>query len=152
VLFHDPNRLLRQRWLAALDSAAPQSLPAVLRRAVATVRPADRASAQRRADHRILPVARTVEAVVATLEPFFSGTTERRGYELLAEESLMTALVPANQAEYLAEITDLALREAVIRHLMCEEVLPELMDQAAGTALGLNIQWTLGRYTREGGD
>ncbi|WP_260728780.1 class I SAM-dependent methyltransferase [Dactylosporangium roseum] len=148
LLFHDPNRLLRQRWLDALDDHTPEHLPTVLRRAVAAARPGDRTSAQRRADRRILPTARTADAVAGALAPYFHGTIDRRGYELLAEESLMTALVPANQTEYLAEITDPVLREEVIRYLMCEEVLPALMKERAGTALGLNIQWTLGRYTR----
>nr|BFE84761.1 hypothetical protein GCM10020093_073620 [Planobispora longispora] len=60
----------------------------------------------------------------------------------------MTALVPANQAEYLSEIDDQGLREAVIHHLMRERVLPELMNGPAGTALGLNIEWTIGRCRR----
>ena len=108
----------------------------------------DRHAAQRRADRRILPSPQTTEAVAAALEPHFHGTIERRTYELLAEESLMTALIPANQSEYLAEITDERLRDSVIRHLMHERVLPELMSGSAGTALGLNIEWKLGRYTR----
>ncbi len=148
LLFHDPNRLLREHWLAALDSAEPHSLAPPLRDAVARVRPAERASAQRRADRRILPTPQTRTSVAAALAPYFHGTVERRTYELLAEESLMTALVPANQAEYLAEIADRGLREAVIRHLMREHVLPELMRGPAGTALGLNIEWTIGRYER----
>ena len=60
----------------------------------------------------------------------------------------MTALVPANQTEYLAEIAEDRLREGVIRHLMRERVLPELMGGPAGTALGLNIEWKLGRCAR----
>lgn len=146
LLFHDPNRLLRQHWLAALDTAEPHTLAPVLADAVASVSSAARATAQRRADRRILPTPQTVESVEAALAPYFTGTIERRAYEILTEESLMTALVPANQAEYLAEITDQRLREAVIRHLMCERVLPALMSGPAGTALGLNVEWTLGRY------
>lgn len=148
ALFHDPNRLLRKHWLAALDAPDPQSLPPVLRAAVIAASRADRDAAQRRADRRILPTPQTAEAVAAALAPRFEGAIERRTFELLAEESLMTALVPANQAEYLAEIADDRLRDGVIRHLMRERVLPELMDGPAGTALGLNIEWKLGRYTR----
>lgn len=148
LLFHDPNRLLRRHWLAALDTAEPRTLPAVLRDAVATVAPAARGTAQRRADRRILPTPPTVTSVEAALAPYFAGTIDRRAYELLAEESLMTALVPANQTEYLAEITDPRLRAAVIRHLMGERVLPALMSGPAGTALGLNVEWTLGRYVQ----
>lgn len=148
LLFHDPNRLLRQHWLAALDTPRPETLAPVLREAVTSVRPAARAVGQRRADRRILPTPQTVAGITTALTGWFDGIAERRTYELLAEESLMTALVPANQAEYLSEIADQDRREVVIRHLMRERVLPELMGGQAGTALGLNIQWTLGRYTR----
>jgi SAM-dependent methyltransferase len=147
VLFHDANRLLRKHWLEALDGPEPESLAPPLRAAVAAARRTDRHVAQRRADRRILPSPQTAEAVAEALAPYFHGTTERRTYELLAEESLMTVLIPANQTEYLAEITDERLRESVIRHLMRERVLPELMSGSAGTALGLNIEWKLGRYT-----
>ncbi|MFI1869173.1 class I SAM-dependent methyltransferase [Streptomyces jumonjinensis] len=148
VLFHDPNRLLRRYWLAALDSADPAGLPPVVRAAVAAVRPASRAEAQRRADRRILPAARTVSSVEAALTPHFLGRTRRRTDELLAEESLMTALVPANQTEYLAEVSDPRVRGELIHHLMSGRVLPELMAGPAGTALGLSIAWTTGRYQR----
>ncbi|HUY52422.1 MAG TPA: class I SAM-dependent methyltransferase [Streptosporangiaceae bacterium] len=148
VLFHDPNRLLRRHWLAAVDAPQPGALPPVLREAVTCARHADRDAARQRADRRILPRPQTAESVAAALQPHLQGAIERRTYELLAEESLMTALVPANQAEYLAEIADQPLREAVIRHLMTERVLPELMSGPAGTALGLNVEWKLGRYTR----
>lgn len=148
VLFHEPNRLLRRYWLAALDSAEPDALPPVVRAAVAAVRPASRAEAQRRADRRILPSPRTVSSVEAALAPHFLGTVRRRTDELLAEESLLTALVPANQAEYLAEVTDVELRGELIRHLMSRQVLPELMGGPAGTANGLHIAWTTGRYRR----
>lgn len=148
VLFHDPNRLLRKHWLAALDAPDPQLLAPVLRAAVVAASQADRDAAQRRADRRILPTPQTAEAAATALAPRFEGAIERRTFELLAEESLMTALVPANQAEYLAEIADDQLRDGVIRHLMGERVLPELLDGPAGTGLGLNIEWKLGRYTR----
>jgi SAM-dependent methyltransferase len=147
TLFHDPNRLLRRYWVEALDAPEPESLPSPLREGVAAARGADRRAAQRRADRRILPTPQTAEAVAEALAPYFAGTIERRTYELLAEENLMTALVPANQAEYLAEIEDERLRSAVIRHLLGERVLPELMSGPAGTALGLNIEWKIGSYT-----
>jgi SAM-dependent methyltransferase len=151
ALFHDPNRLLRKLWLDALDAPEPDSLPPVLRAATAAARQADRAAASRRADRRIPPAPQTAESVASALAPYFEGSIERRTFELLAEESLMTALVPANQAEYLAEISDERLREGVIRYLMGERVLPELIGGPAGTALGLNIEWKLGRYTRTAG-
>jgi SAM-dependent methyltransferase len=148
ALFHDSNRLLRQHWLAALDAPDPEILAPVLRNARAAVPAAVRAGAQRRADKRILPVPQTVESVHAALSPYFDGAIQRRPYELLAGEMLMTALVPANQTEYLAEISDKSLREAVIHHLMLDRVLPNLMNGPAGTGLGLNIDWALGRYSR----
>lgn len=148
VLFHDPNRLLRKHWLGALDAPDPESLPPVLRAAAIAADGADREAARRRADRRILPTPQTAESVAGALAPCFEGAIERRTFELLAEESLMTALVPANQTEYLAEIADDRLRDGVIRFLMRERVLPELMSGPAGTAQGLNIEWKLGRYTR----
>ncbi|MFC4057190.1 methyltransferase domain-containing protein [Planomonospora corallina] len=148
LLFHDSNRLLRRYWLAALDSPEPRTLAPVLREAVSQVRPSAREAAQRRADKRILPTPQTRASVAAALASRFQGAVEERAYEILAEECLMTALVPANQAEYLSEITDRSLREAVIHHLMRERVLPELMSGPAGTALGLNIEWTIGRFRR----
>lgn len=148
VLFHDPNRMLRRHWLAALSASETGALPPVLRAATDAARQSDRAAAQRRADRRILPEPQTEASVAAALAPHFQGTISRRTFELLAEESLMTALVPANQAEYFAEISDQHLRDRVIRYLMCEQVLPTLMDGPAGTGLGLNIEWKLGRYTR----
>ncbi|MUN36173.1 methyltransferase domain-containing protein [Actinomadura sp. NEAU-AAG5] len=148
LLFHDANRLMRRYWLAALDGARTDGLAPVLREAAASAREVSRSSAQRRADRRILPTPRHIDAVAAELAPYFSGTAERRTYEILAEECLMTALVPANQQEFLAEIPDRDLREGVIRHLLLDRVLPELMDGPAGTARGLNLEWKLGRFTR----
>jgi SAM-dependent methyltransferase len=148
VLFHDPNRLLRTYWLAALDAPKPESVPPVLRAAVAAARQADREAAQRCADRRILPRPQTAESITAALRPYLIGSIERRTYELLAEESIMTALIPANQAGYMAEIADQDLREDVIRYLMTKRVLPRLMNGPAGTALGLNVEWKLGRYIR----
>jgi hypothetical protein len=70
-------------------------------------------------------------------------------YELLAEEALDTLLVPSNQAEYLPEIGDPVLRGAVVRELMLDAILPLMQEGPAATALGLNVQWTLGSVTRE---
>ncbi|WP_067798126.1 class I SAM-dependent methyltransferase [Actinomadura formosensis] len=147
VLFHDANRLVRRYWLAALDTDDPGGLAPVLREAAASVRQPLRADAQRRADRRILPAPVHGEAVAAALAPYFEGAVERRTYEFLAEECLLGALVPANQREYFAEISDRRLREAVIRHLMLDRVLPEMMSGPAGTAHGVNVEWKLGRFT-----
>ncbi|MFG2004665.1 methyltransferase domain-containing protein [Spirillospora sp. NPDC048911] len=148
VLFHEPNRLLRRHWLDAMDGADPSALPAPLREAVAQARSASRPLSRQRADRRILPTPRTVESVAADLERSLTGTTTSQTFELLAEESLATALVPSNQAEYLAEITDRATREEVIRYIMGEYVFPELMTGPAGTGLGFNIEWKFGVFER----
>jgi SAM-dependent methyltransferase len=148
LLFHAPNRRLRERWLAALDSNDPDGLPPAVRAAVESVPAEARADAQARADRRILPQPQTAQSVGEAFAARLSGGYEQRSYELLAEESLLTILVPSNQEEFLPEIEDRPLREAAIRHLMTEEVLPELMSGPAGTALGLNVQWTLGSYER----
>ncbi|MBO3741356.1 class I SAM-dependent methyltransferase [Actinoplanes flavus] len=147
LLFHDANRLMRRYWLDALDAERPTDLHPVLREAASTVNQASRAGAQRRADRRILPTPQHSDAVAGALEPYFTGNIERRTYECLAEECLMTALVPANQQEYLAEIPEQRPREKVIRHLLLDRVLPELMSGPAGTARGLNLEWKLGRFT-----
>ncbi|TDV41059.1 class I SAM-dependent methyltransferase [Actinophytocola oryzae] len=148
LLFHDANRLLRKYWLAALDSVEGGPVPPQLRAAVAAAHSVSREDAQRRADRRILPSPRDVSSVESALAPHFDGRTTRRTDEMLAEEILMTTFVPANQAEYLAEIPDADLRGELIRHLMVERVLPELMGGSAGTANGLNIAWATGRYHR----
>lgn len=148
VLFHDSDRLLREHWLTVLDAPDPRSLPSVLREAVVASEGADRQAAQRRADRWIPPAPQTADSVATALAPRFQGAIKRRTFELLAEESEMASLVPSHLAEYLGEIADDGLRDGVIRYLMRERVLPELMSGPAGTALGLNIEWKLGRYTR----
>jgi hypothetical protein len=164
VLFHDPNRALRERWLELLaeehppgplpheNSDARPPLTALVRdsvrRARASLDPATLREAQGRADRRILPQAHAVDDVVAALDGHFSGEVEFRTYEMLCDEVLDALLVPSNQAEYLPEIPDRAVREEVIRELMLDEVLPAMQEQPAGTALGLNLHWTLGRFSR----
>ncbi|MFF4741234.1 methyltransferase domain-containing protein [Streptomyces sp. NPDC001262] len=151
VLFHDPNRLLRQHWLNALDAADPSALPTPLREAVVRARAAGNPNAQERADRRILPTPQSIEGVVAALEQFMTGITTSQTFELLAEENLATALVPSNQAEYLAEITDRATREAVIRHIVREHVFPEISAGPAATGRGYNIEWKFGVFERRQG-
>jgi SAM-dependent methyltransferase len=148
VLFHDANRLLRRHWLDALDAADPHGLPSPLREAVTGARAAPRLLTQQRADRRILPAPQSVAGVAATLQRSMTGTTTRQTFELLFEESLATALVPSNQAEYLAEITHRTTREAVIRYIMREYVFPELSIGPAGTGLGFNIEWKFGIFER----
>jgi hypothetical protein len=67
---------------------------------------------------------------------------------MLSEEVVQGLLVPSNQAEYLPEIADRPLRERAIRELMRNDVLPAMQAGPAGTALGLNLHWTLGRFSR----
>lgn len=151
VLLHDPNRALRGRWLELLADGDPEELSAALavavRRARAELDEAGLVEAQRRAERRIRPRP-LADEVVAALAPSFEGEALTTGYEMLAEEIVRGMLVPSNQAEYMPEIADRALREEVIRELMRSDVLPSLQASPAGTALGLNYHWTLGRFSR----
>jgi SAM-dependent methyltransferase len=132
VLLHDPNRTLRERWLELhreeLDGEALRA-------------------AQARADRRILPRPPASE-VGEALARRFAGEIETRTYEMLAEDIVKGLLVPSNQAEYLAEISDRSQREETIRELMLGDVLPRMQKGPAGTALGLNLQWTLGDFSK----
>jgi hypothetical protein len=139
VLFHDANRALRRRWLARLANG---ELTDVARDAAAM------RQAQRRADRRILPRAHGAADVAAALDGHFSGQLELPTHEILEDDILDTLLVPSNQAEFLSEISDRAVREEVIRDLMRSEVVPALQEGPAGTAAGLNVQWTLGSFAR----
>jgi SAM-dependent methyltransferase len=151
VLLHDPNRALRERWLELLSSGDASGLSSDLAQAVGQAR--DRfdeeglREAQSRADRRILPRPLAAE-VSAALERRFSGEVELRSYEMLGEDIVRGLLVPSNQEEYLPEIPDRALRERVIRKLMLSEVIPALQAGPAGTALGLNLHWTLGAFSK----
>lgn len=159
LLFHDANRALRRRWLELLggrhpphpDPSGRRSAPtAPLREAVRQAHrnfdQAARSRADARANRRVLPQANSSLDVTSALAGQFGGPVaiERQTHEILGQDVLQTLLVPSNQAELLPEITDRDLREEVIRELMLGEVLPALQDGAAGTALGLNVQWTLG--------
>jgi SAM-dependent methyltransferase len=131
LLLHDPNRALRERVLRRLDR---EGIDEPTRRA-----------ARERAERRILPrpLAQDVGDALAT---HFDGEIEHRAYEMSGEEIIRGLLVPSNQAEYLPEISDRGEREELIRELMSEEVLPEMRRGPAGTALGLNLHWTLGSF------
>lgn len=132
VLLHDPNRILRERWLELHGD----ELDARVRK-----------EAQERADRRIRP--RPLQAdVTAALEPHFDGSAEEAAYEMLADDIVRGLLVPSNQAEFLPEIEERTQREATIRSLMREDVLPRMREGPAATGLGLNFHWTLGAHTR----
>lgn len=151
VLLHDPNRALRNRWLELLAGADPESLSPALSEAVRGAREEldeeDMRRAQERAERRIRPRPLASE-VADALASNFEGEIRSTAYEMLSEEVVRGLLVPSNQAEYLPEIADRPLREAAIRELMLGDVLPSLQAGPAGTALGLNLHWTLGRFSR----
>jgi SAM-dependent methyltransferase len=151
VLLHDPNRALRSRWLELLHGTNGVSPSPIVRDAVVTARreldPDALRAAQERAERRILPHPLASE-VTAALEAHLEGDVETRAYEMLSEEIVDGLLVPSNQAEYLPEIGWREVREAVIREVMTGEVIPAMQEGPAGTALGLNLHWTLGAYTK----
>jgi SAM-dependent methyltransferase len=151
VLLHDPNRRLRERWLELLADADPEGLSPMLgeavRRARAELDEEGLRRAGERADRRIRPRPLASE-VTDALAPRFAGEVRSTAYEMLSEEVVQGLLVPSNQAEYLPEIADRPLRERAIRELMRNDVLPAMQAGPAGTALGLNLHWTLGRFSR----
>jgi SAM-dependent methyltransferase len=131
VLLHDPNRAVRELWLQRNGKELGGE---ALR------------EGQERADKRIRPRPLATD-VTAALGGRFSGEIELAAYEMPNEDIVSGLLVPSNQAEFLPEIPDRSRREAMIRELM-DEVLTEIQEGPAGTALGLNLHWTLGAYTR----
>lgn len=149
VLLHDPNRLLRERWLEFLagERPPPAAIAAVVERARAGRDPGSARAAQERADRRIRPRPLAAE-VVEALDRDFEGTIETGAYEMLAEDIVDGLLVPSNQAEFMPEIVDRSEREAVIRELMIAAVIPELRAGPAATGLGLDFHWVLGDGTR----
>jgi SAM-dependent methyltransferase len=162
VLFHDPNRALRVRWLDLVAGersarAKPPEEQAVdpiyaepLRIAIQEVRaartPETMRAAQARADRRVLPQPNAADDVQAAIEAHFKAHAEMESqtHEILQEDIVDTLLVPSNQGEFLSEIEDDGLREQVVRELMLTEILPQMRAQPAGTAVGLNVHWTLG--------
>jgi SAM-dependent methyltransferase len=151
VLLHDPNRALRERWLELLEGGEGEASSPVLKEAVRRARAdfdeAALRAAQERADRRIQPRPLATE-ITAALAPHLDGEVELTAYEMLGEEVVRGLLVPSNQAEFLPEIRDRELREAAIRELMRGEVLPAMQAGPAGTALGLNLHWTLGAFSK----
>jgi hypothetical protein len=148
VLFHDPNRALRRRWLELLAGAAeyPDGLERAVCHARSNLDVADSRQVGRRADSRILPEPNSAHAVADALSAHFTGTMETRTNEILREDIVDALLVPSNQAEFLPEIADRPLRENAIRHLLLREILPAMEQSAAGTGMGLNVHWTLGSF------
>ncbi|HEV7883222.1 MAG TPA: hypothetical protein VGO81_06615, partial [Solirubrobacteraceae bacterium] len=150
VLFHDPNRALRAHWKALVEGdAEPRS--ALQRDAAAVARHQRNGApliADGRADKRILKDANTATGLGEMLSARFTGTITTEAHEIADRETLDTLLVPSNQGEYLPEIEDVAIREALIEELLTGDVLPVLHDGPAGTALGYNVHWTFGDFRR----
>jgi SAM-dependent methyltransferase len=132
ILLHDPNRAVRELWL---ERAGGELDAEVLR------------EGRERAERRIQPRPLASD-VTATLGTRFEGETKQASYEMLDRDIVAGLLVPSNQAEFLPEIPDRGRREAIIRELMLDVVLPRLRKGPAGTGHGLNLHWTLGAYTR----
>jgi len=164
VLFHDCNRALRARWLELLGQDHSQELLSLrddgragggrstallaARSARKSLDSAAEHDAVARAGRRILSTPQKTGDVVAALGKHLAGEIELRTYEMLDEEILEALLVPSNQREYLPELEDPVRRGQVIRELMLSEVLPAMHERPASTALGLNLQWTLGSFTK----
>jgi ubiquinone/menaquinone biosynthesis C-methylase UbiE len=151
VLLHDPNRALRERWLELLaDTEVHDLSPALgeaLRRAREELDEESLQAAQQRADRRIRPRPLATE-VFEALETRFAGEIRTTAFEMLGEDVVRGLLVPSNQAEYMPEIPHRELRESVIRELMLDVILPRMQSGAAGTSLGINLHWTLGKFYR----
>ncbi len=158
VLFHDANRALRKRWVELLTAEpsetaeASRSVSPIASETAASVREtlddAARQEAQRRAEAHILTAPNTVRGVVAALDAHLDGYVERPTQETLDDELLEALLLPAIQAEYMAEIRERTVRETVIRELMLGDVLPRMEARGARTARGVNVRWSLGSFAR----
>src|SRR3954452_3470863 len=153
VLFHDPNRALRAHWKALVAGEA-EPRTSLQRDAVAVARRARDGApliADDRADKRILKDANTRDGLGQMLAARFAGAITTQAHEIADRETLDTLLVPSNQGEYLPEIEDVAIREAVIEELLHGDVLPVLHASPAGTALGYDVHWTFGDFRRLSG-
>lgn len=153
VLLHDPNRALRERWVELLRGEAEpgsETVAGAVRQARKELDEEGLQRAQDRADRRIRPRPLAAE-VAAAMASRFEGELELATYEMVGEDIVRGLLVPSNQAEFLPELADRPLREAVITELMRNEVIPKLRQGPAATGLGLNFHWTLGAHRRRSG-
>lgn len=87
---------------------------------------------------------------VATARAGMTGDP-RQSASRYSRRTFDTLLVPSNGGEYLSEIEDRQLREAVIGALLGEEVLPALQAGPAGTAAGLNVHGRWAASPRDDG-
>jgi hypothetical protein len=159
VLFHDPNRALRRRWVALMDgeAALPHSgvtghdpvAAEAARRAQSNLGPGDRAACARRAERRILQSPNEADFVNRALGEHLRGTMERCTFEMLDGDFVDALLIPSNGGEYLPEIDSREERGEVIRRLMLGEILPAFSKGPAATGLGLSVQWTFGAMRRD---
>ncbi len=149
VPFHEPNRMVRERWKRLLQGTAE---PATALQAAALRAARERAARglplvdDERADKRILRRPHDAPDVAAALSEHFTGTVTTQTHEIVQSETLDTLLVLSNQREYLPEIEDETLRSALIRELMLGEVLPALRAGPASTGGHYNVHWTFGDF------
>jgi SAM-dependent methyltransferase len=149
VPFHEPNRMVRERWKQLLAGAVE---PATALQAAALRAARDRADRglalvdDERADKRILRRPHNAPDVAAALSDHFTGAVTTQTHEIVPNETLDTLLVLSNQREYLPEIEDDTLRSALIRELMLDEVVPALRAGPASTGGGYNVHWTFGDF------
>jgi hypothetical protein len=159
VLFHEPNRMLRRRFLEILQD--PSELSAILASLSITERrsyedlaarvaeigdrltPQVRAERQAAADRQILPVANDMGEVDREIARSFVGEIFSKHFEMRPSDSLEAILVPSNQ-RYLPEVDDLDLRRRITSLLMNGVVLPALRDGPAATTYGFSLHWTFG--------
>ncbi len=149
VPFHEPNRMVRERWKQLLTGAAEPATPLQAAALRAARERAARGLAlvdDERADKRILRRPHNAPDVAAALGGHFTGAVTTQTHEIVPSETLDTLLVLSNQREYLPEIEDLTLRSALIRELMLGEVLPALRAGPASTGGGYNVHWTFGDF------
>ncbi len=162
-VIHAANRLLRgvisevlddEGRLAPIIARLPEAeraryraLPARIREIRERLGPEERARLRALGDKQVLPVPTDVSEIHAELSRRFLGATSTSMSVLSEEDAIALSLLPANQ-RYFAEVPERGCREALIRLLLCAEVLPRLRAGPAGHPTGLNLHWTSGRYVR----
>jgi len=142
VLFHDPNRMMRKKWLDILhnsSSPSPGGIDKLSARNLLTQ------TSIMRANRRILRQPNSFEEVVRALEGALRGRAWRRFFEIEQRDVVNTMMVPSNHSEYLSECEDCDKRVQLVEYLM-EMVFEDLSDNPARTEAGLMIDWTLGEF------
>ncbi|MGR9107603.1 MAG: AprA-related methyltransferase [Gammaproteobacteria bacterium] len=162
-LIHSANRKVRKRLeqlldresrLARLLSKPSESSAAEFEGLISRFEtftehldPHSREKARQRAEKQILPVPTDLTVIKQALERYFSGKTRVKLSFMSDEELLDLALLPANQRNA-GEIEPRDLREQFLTALLKFDVLPEIHAGSAGTARGMNLHWTFGKYIR----